>query len=253
MPSDLGLLLCGKLTPVSDGGSELDEILAHIRESMDYLMGQLSWLSSQDVRHISMLGPFFGRSLLELGTTALIGRLDPLRLLVVRKIQAQNNYKTGIAWKASIRWTGDVMAERKATTLWSEALDYKDVSRALLGEYYDQLLWRPAAQEMLGAVKEQGAWLAELAAFNMDLFISRKRDEIGRLYSSLSKGIHHEFVMPPGVLYDRSTVVNLILSTVRHVADLGLVSHFIAHASSTLSHEEALATFNRIETVEVIK
>ncbi len=106
---------------------------------------------------------------------------------------------------------------------------------------------------MLAAVKEQGAWLADLAAFNMDFFISRKRDEIGRLYSSLSKGIHHEFVMPPGVLYDRNTVVNLILSTVRQVAELGLVSHFIAQASSTLSPEEALAAFNRIETVEVIK
>ncbi len=97
LPNDLSLLLCGKPTPVSASSSELDEILAHIRESMDYLMGQLFWLGSQEVRHISMLGPFFGRSLLELGTTALIGRLDPLRLLVVRKIQAQGNYKTGIA------------------------------------------------------------------------------------------------------------------------------------------------------------
>lgn len=253
MPTDLSLLLCGKPRPVSEGGSELDEILAHIRESIDYLIGQLSWLGAQEGRHVSMLGPFFGRSLLELGTTALIGRLDPLRLLVVRKIQAQDNYKTGIAWKASIRWTGDVIADKKATTLWSETLDYKDVSRALLGEYYDQLLWRPAAQEMLGAVQEKGAWLADLAAYNMDLFISRKRNEIGRLYSSLSRGIHHEFVMPPSVLYDRSTVVDLVLSTVRQVADLGLVSHFIAHASSTLSPEEALTTFNRIETVEVMK
>jgi hypothetical protein len=252
LPSDLSLLLCGKPTALSSG-SELGEILAHIKESMDYLMDQLSWLGEQDVRHISMLGPFFGRSLLELATTALIGRLDPLRLLVVRKIQAQGNYKTGIPWKASIRWTGDVIAEKKAPNPWSETMDYKEMSRALLGEYYDHLLWRPAAQQMLGAVTDQGVWLAELAANDMELFISRKRDEIGRLYSSLSKGIHHEFVMPPGTLYDRSTVRNLVLSTVRQVAELGLVSHFIAHASATLNSEEALATFNRIENVEVMK
>jgi hypothetical protein len=59
--------------------------------------------------------------------------------------------------------------------------------------------------------------------------------------------------MPPGVLYDRSTVVDLVLRTVHLVADLGLVSHFIPHALSSLNHDEAVAVFNRIEDIEVIK
>ena len=186
--------------------------------------------------------------------TALIGRLDPLRLLVVRQIQAQPRYDTAIPWKASIRWQGDVLAEeKKVQDPWGEALDYKEMTKALLGQYYDQLLWRPAAQQMLGVVQGGNVWLAELARTDASNFISRKRHEISQLYSSLSKGIHHEFVMPPGTLYDRSTVVDLVVRTVHLVADLGLVSHFIPHASSSLNADEAVKAFNRIETIEVMK
>ncbi|WNG43292.1 hypothetical protein F0U60_03675 [Archangium minus] len=215
-------------------------------------MEQLAWLGEQEARRISLLGPFLGRSLLELSATALIGRLDPLRVLVIRQVQAQAKYDTAIPWKASMRWQGDVLA-KKVSNLWGEELEYEKVTKALFGDYYDHLIWRPAIQRMLGSAKGGGAWLAELAAIDAEAFISRKRDEIGRLYSSLSKGIHHEFVMPPGALYDRNTVVDLVLRTVHMVADLGLISHFIAHASFSLKPDDALAAFNRIETIEVMK
>jgi hypothetical protein len=253
LPNDLSLLTCGRPTVATGTISEPAQILTHIQASMDYVIEQLSWLAQQEPRRISTLGPFLGRSLLELSATALIGRLDPLRLLVVRRIQAQPKYDTAIPWKASIRWQGDVVADKRAPNLWGEALEYKEMTRALLGEYNDHLVWQPATQQMLGFVQERGAWLAEIAAIDANSFVPRKRDEIARLYSSLSKGIHHEFVMPPGALYDRNTIVDLVQRTVHAIADLGLVSHFIAHASFSLRPDEAVAAFNRIETVEVMK
>ena len=253
LANDLSLLICGKPTAAPYGDSELGQILTHIQESMDYLMDEISWLGEQEPRRVSMLGPFLGRSLLELSATALIGRLDPLRILVVRQIQAQPEYDTAIPWKASIRWQGDVLAAKKVTNLWGEALDYEKVTKALLGDYYDHLVWRPAALRMLGFATAGGAWLAEIATRGAESFVSQRREDIGGLYSSLSKGIHHEFVMPPGAIYDRATVTALILRTVHLVADLGLVSHFVAHATCSLSADEALAAFNQIETVEVMK
>lgn len=254
MPTDLSILTCGRSAVAPGGGdSELGEILAYIQTSLESVLNQLSWLSLQEPARVSMLAPFLGRSLLELSTTALIGRLDPLRLLVVRQIQAQPDYNTAVPWKASIRWQGDVLV-KKEKELWSQALEYEKVTKALLGEYYDHLMWRPAFIRMLSCRPAGGGtWLAELAGINAESFILRRRDEIGRLYSSLSKGIHHEFVMPPGSVYDQATITELLRRSVHVVADLALVSHFIPHSAATLPPQEALEAFNRIENMEVMR
>ncbi|WP_147451586.1 hypothetical protein [Corallococcus llansteffanensis] len=253
MPNDLSLLTCGNPGAALQN-SELGQILSHIQSTMDYVMTQISWLSEQDGGRVSMFGPFLGRSLLELAATALVGRLDPLRLLVVRQVQAQPGYDTEIPWKASIRWQGDVLSGSKIQGLWGSALEYEKVTKALLGDYYDHLIWRPAVQYMLGGGSQGGGnWFAQLGAISPDSFVNRKRDEIGRLYSSLSKGIHHEFVLPPGSRYDRATVVDLVQRATHQIADIALVSHFVAHASASLSHADALAAFNRFENVEVMK
>ncbi|MCY1033281.1 hypothetical protein OV207_17640 [Corallococcus sp. BB11-1] len=230
---------------------------------MDSVLSQLAWLGEQDSERVSMFGPFLGRSLLELAATALIGRLDPLRVLVVRQVQLQPEYDAAIPWKSSIRWQGDVLAPKKGqgdvlapkkgSGLWGDALEYEKITKALLGDYYDHLLWRPALQQMLGGTTAGGRWIAELSALPPDSFVSRKREEIGRLYSALSKGIHHEFVLPPGTLYDRATVVDLVQRVIHLVADVGFVSHFVPHAATLLSPVDAVAALGRIENVEVMK
>lgn len=253
MPNDLSLLTCGNpIAPAPSGSAEIGEILTYIQSMIDAVLNQLSWLATQDQQRISMLAPFLGRSLLELSITALIGRLDPLRLLVIRQVQSQPDYDTALVWKASIRWQGDVVAEKKKD-LWGQSLEYDKITKALLGEYYDHLIWRPAFQRMLSLSPSGGDWVAQLAGIDVGSFVARKREELGRLYSSLSKGIHHEFVMPPSSVYDRTTIVDLVQRTVHSIADLALVSQFIPHALSTLPRNDAVATYNRIESMEVIR
>lgn len=258
MPNDLSLLVCGNCAATSqDGEPALGQILAYIQSSMDSVLDHLSWLRTEEPKRILMLAPFLGRSLLELATTALIGRLDPLRLLVVRQIQSQPEYVTSISWKTSIRWQGDVLtsegASKQEKELWGSGLEYEKVHKALLGQYYDQLLWRPAHQRMNSVSRPGGVWLNALAVVTPKSFVALKRIELGKLYSSLSKGIHHEFVMPPESVYDRDTIVDFIQRSAHVVADLALVSHFIPHALFALSPDEAIDAYNRIENMEVIK
>jgi hypothetical protein len=253
MHGDVSLLTCGTAEISVSETSELAEMLSYIRETTELVLTQLSWLSTQGPEQISMFGPFLGRSLLELSTTALIGRLDPLRLLVVRQIQNQPHYDTSVRWKASIQWQGDVLAGEKSKDLWNDKLDYERVSKAILGDPIDQLVWRPAFLRMRAASPAGGAWMAQLAGIEAEAFVARKREEINRLYSTLSKGIHHEFVMRPGALYDRATVVDLVQRSVYAVASMGLISHYIPHVPFSLGAKKAVEAFNRIENAEIIK
>jgi hypothetical protein len=253
MQSNVSLLTCGAIDGPPASGSELAEILSYVRETIDLVSKQLGWLSQQDDSQVSILGPFLGRSLLELSTTALLARLDPMRLLVVRQIQTQPNYDPALRWKASLQWQGDVLAPDKSKDLWTEKLEYEKTSKALLGDPFDHLLWRPAFERMRSSSPMGGNWMAELASIDTDVFIARKREEVSKLYSSLSKGIHHEFVMRPGALYDRATVVDLVQRTSYTVSTLAVVSHYIAHAPFSLSPDVAVHAFNEQEAMEFLK
>jgi len=135
--------------------------------------------------------------------------------------------------------------------MWGPKAEYEKMTKALLGDYFDHLLWRPAFQSLISQTLPPGAWFTELTSITSENFVARKREEIGRLYSALSKGIHHEFVLPPGAAYDRSTIEDLILRSIHLTAELGLISHFVPHALCCLSSSSAMALFSQIEAVEV--
>jgi hypothetical protein len=84
-----------------------------------------------------------------------------------------------------------------------------------------------------------------------DKFAARMRAESSRLYSSLSKGIHHEFVIPPAALYDRATVSSLLADALRLSSHLCMLTHHVAHVPFNLDAVDALASYNEIETIEV--
>src|SRR2546427_9259290 len=106
MAQDLSILVCGRTSP----GPEFAEVMRHLRRSINYMLSQLLWLRRQNDRRTAALGPFLGRSLLELTVTALLGRLDPFRLLVVREMQLQSDSDPGVRWSAAVQWAGDVIA-----------------------------------------------------------------------------------------------------------------------------------------------
>ena len=132
--SALAKILCGNtMTDKTDH----NDILNHLSNSIDQIIDQITDLNDNN---ISFYGPFLGRSILEVGATALISRLDPLRVLILQEKQKQPNFEVGKPNKSSIQWRGDVLSASRTSDLWVDKA-LQNPTRALLGEYYTELVW----------------------------------------------------------------------------------------------------------------
>ena len=247
--SALAKLLCGDL--VSDGKA-IDEVLNHLSASIDSVVEELLTLESLNPNQVSLFAPFLGRSILELGCTALIARLDPFRVLLLREHQKQSDYPMDKPNKSSIRWQGDVFPEEKATNLWSDT-SLKNPTRALLGEYYKTLIWSAHFVDFSDAIKDVSGdeWIVDLRKKDFHQFYSQTSNELKNLYSELSKGIHHELVIPLNLAFDQETTKRLIERTIRNIATLGLFVSVVSHTLNKLDIQVAIATYKEIQEMGV--
>ncbi len=246
--SALAKLLCGNV--VLDGGG-IDEVLSHLSVSIDNVVKELVTLQSLSDNQISLFAPFLGRSILELGCTALIARLDPFRVLLLRECQKQPNYRIDKANKSSIRWQGDVFAD-KVTDLWADK-SLQNPTRALLGDYYKTLIWSANFDKLLDAIRDVSGdeWIVNLRTKDFERFYNETSNDFSSLYSELSKGIHHELVIPLISALDRETTQRLIEKTVRNIATLGLIVSVVSHALNKLDIQVAIAAYKEIQQMGV--
>ncbi|MFM9265445.1 hypothetical protein [Tychonema sp. BBK16] len=247
--SALAKLLCGNL--VADGEG-IDEVLSHLSLSIDNVVIELRRLESSTPNQISLFAPFLGRSILELGCTALIARLDPFRVLLLREHQKQPNYQIDKSNKSSIRWQGDVFAD-KVTDLWADK-SLQNPTRALLGDYYKTLIWSANFDNLLDAIKDVSGdeWIAELRRKDFNRFYNETLNDFSSLYSELSKGVHHELVIPLSSAFDPETIQPLIEKTVRNIATLGLFVSVVSHTLNNIDIQEAIATYKEIQEIGVL-
>jgi hypothetical protein len=249
MASSLRILTCGG----SRDSTDLSQVLSHIGKSLDVFMSHLRKLGEADDATHTFFGPFVGRSLLELSFTALIARLDPFRVLVLREMQRQPDFEVTGRRQASIQWQGDIVAkDAPKKPLWGDK-KFEDISRALLADYYGNLYWNTALVTLLDQLKPplHGQWLTELAAMDPTHFADRMKSEAAKNYSALSKGVHHEFLIPPENLYDRATVCSLLSDALRISSHLALASHMILHCPYCLPLDHAVRRYRSIEEIEV--
>ncbi|QTA88540.1 hypothetical protein [Desulfonema magnum] len=247
MDRDLKRLVCG----VPDDESELGEALNQIGMSLSAVIDGL--MAVKDSNHISFFGPFLGRSILELGCTAVLARIDPFRILMLREVQKQSDYQVGKQNKASIQWQGDILAEKVKDGLWKDKNIVKP-TRALLGDYYEHIFWKNAIEKLLDNVPtgRGGEWLARIRNIGSEGFCSNIRRELRRLYSTLSKGIHHEFVISTESIFDRSTISNLIQDSFYIIASLGLAINSVSHIPFRISFEKSLDYYENFQKAEII-
>lgn len=248
--SALAKLLCGNVVP--DGGG-IDEVLSHLSASIDNVVKELVTLQSLSDNQISLFAPFLGRSILELGCTALIARLDPFRVLLLREYQKQPNYQIDKPNKCSIHWQGDVLAKKvKVTELWADN-SLQNPTRALLGDYYKTLIWCPNFDKLLDAIRDVSGdeWIVNLRTKDFERFYNETFNDFSSLYSGLSKGIHHELVIPLSSALDRETTQQLIEKTVRNIATLGLFVSVVSHALNKLDIQVAIAAYKEIQEMGV--
>jgi len=246
--SALAKLLCGNI--IASGG-EIYEVLSYLSTSIDNVVNGLNTLESMPPNQISLFSPFLGRSILELGCTALIARLDPFRVLMLREYQMQPNYDTGKRNNASISWTGDIFVAEDIKNPWSDN-SLKSPTRALLGEYYKQLIWKTNFNKLLDATADiiEDEWIADLRIKDFYSFYGQTSNEIKKGYSAFSKGIHHESVIP---LSEDIEIIQNIKKAIRNVSTLGLFVCVISHTLNKLDIETAIATYREIQEMGVLQ
>lgn len=248
--SALSKLLCGDI--VSDGDG-INEVLNHLSMSIDNVVEELMQLESLKSNQISLFAPFLGRSILELGCTAIIARLDPFRVLVLRKYQQQPTYQIDKPNKSSIRWQGDVFAAA-GKDIWSDT-SLQNPTRALLGNYYKELIWSDNFDKLLDAIKDVSGdqWISDLRKKKFSQFYDETSKEFSSAYSEFSKGIHHEFVIPLSSTFDLVTIRLLIEKTIRNIATLGLFVSVVDHTLNKLDIHTAILTYKEIQYMGILK
>jgi hypothetical protein len=248
--SALSKLLCGDIIADGDG---IYEVLSHLSTSIDNVVGELMQLESLNNNQISLFAPFLGRSILELGCTAIIARLDPFRLLVLSKYQQQPTYQIDKPNKSSIRWQGDILAD-KVHDLWSDK-SLQNPTRALLGDYYKVLIWEDNFDKLLNAIKDVDGdqWISDLQRKTFSQFYNETLTDFSSVYSALSKGVHHEFVIPLSSAFDLTIIKLLIEKTIRNIATIGLFISVVDHTLNKLDIQTAILTYKEIQEMEVLK
>ena len=78
-----------------DNDIEIDKILQHLSDSLRKVISEIIDLPSLENDKLSLYGPYLGRSLLELSVTALLARIDPFKILLMKNKQEQPDYELG--------------------------------------------------------------------------------------------------------------------------------------------------------------
>jgi hypothetical protein len=252
MATALRQLVCGEpqVTPF-----ELEPTFRHLGSTLDFFVQQLQWVCNETPERFSLLGPFMGRSILEISMTVLVGRFDPFRLLTLKRLQVGEDYLKDLGKRRSlaIQWTGDVIPGEKSGDP-DQDTEFSKIPRALLGDYYDKLIWRPAFERFLDTKTQdsESPWLTDLKNTPPGNFTPSYRSRIRVLYSTFSKGVHHEFIVPPIAPIDPVDTTEKLNDALRIVGTLGLISSWVPYISNSLPVERALALFGELQDKEQV-
>jgi len=208
-----------------------------------------------DGEAVTIFTPFLGRSLLEVATSALLCRVDPFRLLVLREFQ--QNSDLGRRSKTALQWSGDILPEPTKTkqSLWADR-EISEVSRALLSDYHDHVFWQPAFVNMDRdtAASGGGRLLFDLRRRGPEKFIPSIRHGLRETYSLFSKYVHHERLISlpdePRTLAEKLATVRDSLATLAFVANFGVEFHFPLSTADAVAHLEDLQPSEDLNHVE---
>lgn len=248
MQKAYSLLITGQAAAPRNG--PLEQTYGNLRSQIEVLLDEFFKLEAGSDQSLRTIGPFVARSLLEVSLSALLGRLDPFRLLTLRQIQLQPNYEIGDRIMCAIQWSGDILPKEKCSTPWSVDREFPKIPRALLSEPYEQLFWSAALLGLNDTVKSDrgGEWLAALKKQEPSQFVPRAKGDLAKLYSSLSKGVHHELLIPPHTIYTRENVRDLFEDTVRWSSLMAVLLSFVEHCYNPISTARAIELIEEIQS-----
>lgn len=204
----------------------MHDVLVHLADTLDRLLVKSATLrKSGTTVDIALFGPMLGRAIIEVSFTAIVSRFDPFRVLAIRKSQLSASYDPKTRNPLAFTWQTDVQGDEKGKT-WDERPSLKDLQRALLCQHFSDIFWEEAFTILLDSIPANRGkgWMSQLTRIEPEAFAARMRYEANRLYSELSKGIHHEFVIPLVSQFDPATVGELITRSWQIASALGLTA-----------------------------
>lgn len=234
--------------------SDLADLLGHLREQIEFQISQIESLSTMTEKQVSYYAPFLCRAFLEVSLYAMVGRIDPFRVLIVRKVQIEPRYELGRRHSTALQWTGDVIPKGSENELdWTVDISFEKISRCLLGAYYQDVFWTSAMSRTIDLLSktESNHWIVKLRSIDPKKFSASMAGHIHRNYSSLSKGVHQEFVVPITKSLDKSTLEDLINDSFRLVATISLVANQIPDIHCQMQFKHALERFIQLSSKEI--
>lgn len=195
--------------------------------------------------------PFYCRNILESVMTALLGRLDPFRLIIVYKVQSDSEYDLGRRAQAAVEWTGDIIAKNGSKAKrWCFENKLESFDRALLGNYLAEIVWKPAFVKMIDYISEKGIeseWIYEMETMDENQNFDRMKSTAMRLFSSFSKGVHSECLVDSNILLDDVTLKSLVVDLFKLCASMSLAIQFVDFATTRIEIQQALEIFLNVE------
>lgn len=195
--------------------------------------------------------PFYCRNILESSMTALLGRIDPFRLIMVYKVQSDPTYDLGKKAQSAVEWSGDIIAKNAPTRdLWLFDKKKESFDRALLGNHIGDIVWKPAFRTLEDFIADnsfESSWLEEVASLSESQNFERAKSTASRLFSSFSKGVHSECLIDINVILDNVTLKNLVKDLYKLCATLALSSHFVDFMVTNVEISRAMNIFLAVE------
>ena len=220
-------------------------------------------------------GWFAGRKMLEAGCVSLLANIDPTRLLVLREFQLKGKYELGERHPASVDWKNDIISPKAPA--WTETVGPDKFVRSLLGGHMAEVAWTGAIsglEKLPEKIAENSKWIEEL----VKQFVSRRNDnltmaaeknanpdlvEVGntteismlsafrttaqQIFSTLSKGVHLEFIVDQSTLFDAETIVIELKKVTKFLSQMAFTSHLMDCSFGKIDISEAGQLVLKIE------
>lgn len=228
---------------------QINEIMNTLRAKINLFSEKIlefDWSSSETPLEIT----FYARNILESALTALVGRLDPFRLITIYKIQSSENYNIGKKMNSALQWNGDIVADSAQSASWNPDFKVEKFDRAILGNYCGEIIWKQAFISLYDYLYDKdisSSWIQEILDVDETSNFERCKSDARKLFSSFSKGVHSEDLVNNAPILDMVTVKGLVRDLFKLCSTLGLISHFIGYLVPNIHVDEAMQIFQEME------
>lgn len=254
-PQNIEDLVCG--VPVIVGpyvDSDYSGLVDRLRSDLAELHPQIQTaVGAGAVLPASAVFPFLARKFLELSLTSLLARIDPVRVIAARKNQRDTSFETGRQNASSILWTGDIFPKNPPPkgNVWQSNNLEKGIERSALGWHFCEVAIAPGLQWLSDVDNPRSEWLRELS--NQDKPFDWIKGRLAQLYSTLSKGVHAEYLLDDRTAFDQASVQQHMQDCYRFVLLLSTATHVSPLFFRSLSPENALSVLLKLEEQIVAK